>query len=264
MGLSCVQGPGRPWHELTSWCTGGCRCPPGAAACWVLSCCGQQIFSRCGRRCQGSRSYWPAGCSGGVSSWDRRTSASRLSRTAGKIHQWCIPLWRKERKISLVLLNSSSKCFKKRWTSSIIEQILFGQSLVDKKPDAMRRGENCEGSQALAAFWKVFYMWCQNLCLSVCDRLQTSCNSACSAKQLVLGMHCCTSIQTSQQRGPLCAAVWEFEQAKMKFHDVQLGKDAYNSTPIPKTNIQIKFQDIILMFFCSPEHLQQNIESKTT
>lgn len=113
MGLSCVQGPGRPWHELTSWCTGGCRCPPGAAACWVLSCCGQRIFSHCGRRCQGSRSYWPAGCSGEVSSWDHRTSASRLSTTAGKRHQWCIPLWRKERKISLVLLNSSSKCFKK-------------------------------------------------------------------------------------------------------------------------------------------------------
>lgn len=125
-------------------------------------------------------------------------------------------------------------------------------------------GKTVKDHRHLLRFGKVFYMWRQNLRLSVCDRLQTSCNSAYSAKQLVLGTHCCTSIQTSQERGPLCAAVWEFEQAKMNFHDVQVGKDACNSTPIPETNIQIKFQDIILMFFCSPEHLQQNIESKTT
>lgn len=54
---------------LTAWCRAACRRPPAAAACLVLSCCGQWTSSHCGRTCLGSRFCWREGYWEGGAAW---------------------------------------------------------------------------------------------------------------------------------------------------------------------------------------------------
>lgn len=187
--------------NLTSWCTGGSRCPPGAAACWGSSCCGPQISSHCGRRCQESRSYWPAGCSGGGSSWDHQTSAFHLSRTAGKRRRWCIPSGREERDISCVLLSS-------RGGSSAIEETGFWPTLGDTECGVgLTAVQERWGS---AHFWITTYPWCQNVPVSVSEHCREAAAQPTVARAgpALLHHHLCPDVFKGGR--PLCAAARVF------------------------------------------------------
>lgn len=83
---------GVPWGaRLTSWCTAESRRPWAAAACSAWSCCAQWISSRWGRRCPGSRCYWPAGYSGEASPSGPWSKDARPSSFGGRTRRSCIP-----------------------------------------------------------------------------------------------------------------------------------------------------------------------------
>lgn len=75
----------------TSWCTAACLPLWSAAACSAWSCCEPLTFCRCERRCRGSRSCWPSGCSGAARPWALWTLTSRPSSSVWRRHQWCTP-----------------------------------------------------------------------------------------------------------------------------------------------------------------------------
>lgn len=77
--------------EPTSWCTATCRRPSASAACWAWSCCERWTSCRLGRRYQGSRCCWPAGCSVAASPWAPWSTDARPSSSGGRTRRWCIP-----------------------------------------------------------------------------------------------------------------------------------------------------------------------------
>lgn len=75
----------------TSWCIAACLPLWSAAACLAWSCCEPRTSCRCERRCRGSRSCWPSGCSDAARPWVLWTLTSRPSSSVWRRHQWCTP-----------------------------------------------------------------------------------------------------------------------------------------------------------------------------